>query len=83
MNAVTFCGKPRRVLMNCCAADTQFAGMACYRGNAKKPAPGSWFRVKGKIRLQRNRLFGEKVPVMDVLEVKPAIEPEDAVATFY
>ena len=72
-----------RMLMNCCAADTQFAGMACYRGTAKRPAPGSWFQVKGKIRLQRNRLFSDKVPVMDVLEVKPAVQPEDPVATFY
>lgn len=72
-----------RMLMNCCAADTQFAGMACYRGKATRPAPGSWFLVRGKIRLQRNRLFSEKVPVMDVLEVKPAVEPEDPVATFY
>jgi len=72
-----------RMLMNCCAADTQFAGMACYRGKAKRPAPGSWFMVKGKIRLQRNRLFSEKVPVLDVLDVQPAIEPEDPVATFY
>lgn len=72
-----------RMLMNCCAADTQFAGMAAYRGKVKKPAPGSWFIVRGKIRLQRNRLFSEKVPVMDVLDVKPALQPEDPVATFY
>ena len=72
-----------RMLMNCCAADTQFAGMACYRGQTEKPKPGSWFIVKGKIRLQRNKLFREKVPVMDVLAVYPAVEPEDAVATFY
>ena len=72
-----------RMLMNCCAADTQFAGMACYRGKTEKPAPGSWFSVRGKVRLQRNRLFGEKVPVLDVLAVKPAVEPEEAVATFY
>jgi len=72
-----------RMLMNCCAADTQFAGMACYRGKCRKPIPGSWFRVQGKIRLQRNRLFSEKVPVMDVTEIKSAQEPEDPVATFY
>jgi uncharacterized membrane protein YcgQ (UPF0703/DUF1980 family) len=72
-----------RMLMNCCAADTQFAGMAAYRGKVKKPAPGSWFIVRGKIRLQRNRLFSEKVPVLDVLDVKPALQPEDPVATFY
>ena len=72
-----------RMLMNCCAADTQFAGMAAYRGKAEKPDPGSWFIVRGKIRLQRNRLFSEKVPVLDVLEVRPAVEPEEPVATFY
>ena len=72
-----------RMLMNCCAADTQFAGMACYRGKADRPTPGSWFTVRGKVRLQRNRIFSEKVPVLDVLSVKPAIEPEDPVATFY
>jgi len=72
-----------RPLMNCCAADTQFAGLACYRGTHPKPAEGSWFKVKGKIRLQRNRLFGGKTPVMDVLEISKAVQPEDVVATFY
>ncbi len=72
-----------RMLMNCCAADTQFAGMACYRGKAEKPIPGSWFTVQGKIRLQRNRMFSEKAPVLDVTSVTPAVEPEEPVATFY
>ena len=72
-----------RMLMNCCAADTQFAGLACYRGSTARPMPGSWFRVKGKIRLQRNRMFSEKVPVIDVTEVGPGKEPEEPVATFY
>ena len=72
-----------RMLMNCCAADTQFAGLACYRGSVEKPKPGSWFVIKGKIRLQRNRMFGEKTPVLDVMSVTPAVEPEDPVATFY
>ena len=72
-----------RMMMNCCAADTQFAGMACYRGKCPKPAPGSWFRVKGKIRLQRNRMFSGKVPVIDVVSIQKAVEPEEPVATFY
>lgn len=72
-----------RMLMNCCAADTQFAGLACYRGKVQRPKPGSWFTVTGKVRLQRNRLFSEKVPVLDVTEIRPATEPEDPVATFY
>ncbi len=72
-----------RMLMNCCAADTQFCGMACYRGKNEKPLPGSWFTLRGKIRLQRNRLFSGKTPVIDVVSVTPAIEPEEPVATFY
>ena len=72
-----------RMLMNCCAADTQFAGMACYRGKVPKPAPGSWFKLTGKIRLQRNRMFSGKVPVMDVISVEKGREPEEPTATFY
>ena len=72
-----------RMLMNCCAADTQFAGLVCYRGQTPKPAPGSWFTVRGKIRLQRNRIFSEKAPVIDVKAITPAVEPEEPVATFY
>ena len=72
-----------RMLMNCCAADTQFAGMACYRNKTARPPKGSWFRLTGKIRLQRNRLFSGKVPVIDVISVEKAREPEEPVATFY
>ena len=72
-----------RMLMNCCAADTQVAGLACFRGKVEKPRPGSWFIIRGKVRLQRNRLFSEKTPVLDVVSVTPAMEPEEPVATFY
>ena len=72
-----------RMLMNCCAADTQFAGMACYLKNGSKPEAGSWFNLTGKIRLQRNRLFSGKTPVIDVISTEKAIQPEDPVATFY
>lgn len=72
-----------RMLMNCCAADTQLAAMACYLGKHEMPAPDTWFRIRGRIRLQRNHLFGGEVPVMDVLGISPASEPDDPVATFY
>ncbi len=72
-----------RMLMNCCAADTQFAGMACRCKKEQMPAKGSWFTLTGKVRLQRNRLFSGKVPVLDVVSVEKAREPENPVATFY
>ena len=72
-----------RMLMNCCAADTQFAGMACYRNKVQRPQQGSWFRLTGKIRLQRNRLFSGKIPVIDVISLEKAKQPDDPVATFY
>lgn len=72
-----------RMLMNCCAADTQFAGIACYLKGIRKPAGGSWIRLRGKIRVKRNKLFSGEVPVMDVISIEPGTEPEDPVATFY
>lgn len=72
-----------RMLMNCCAADTQFAGLPCYRGTVAKPVSGAWVRITGKVRLQRNKMFAGKIPVIDVISTAKAIEPEDPVATFY
>lgn len=72
-----------RMLMNCCAADTQFAGLACFCGKEPVPAKGSWFKLLGKVRLQRNKMFSGKVPVIDVLNISPVSEPEEPVATFY
>lgn len=72
-----------RMLMNCCAADTQFAGMACYCDRQTLPEKGNWYRLKGKIRLQRNNLFAGKVPILDVISFEPTAEPEEPVATFY
>lgn len=72
-----------RMLMNCCAADTQFAGLACYISGTEKPAKGSWFRLTGRIRLQRNKMFQGKIPVIDVNSYERCSEPEEPVATFY
>ena len=72
-----------RMLMNCCAADTQFAGLACYCGKMNRPAKGTWFRLQGKVRLQRDHLFSGRIPVIDVISYTPASEPEEPVATFY
>ena len=72
-----------RMLMNCCAADTQFAGMACYCNKMDKPARGSWILLRGTIRLQRNKIFGGKMPVLDVISYEKAEAPQEEVATFY
>ena len=72
-----------RMLMNCCAADTQFAGLVCYCPKAARPVRGTWMTLKGKIRLQRNHLFGGKVPVIDMISCEKHDAPEDEVATFY
>lgn len=72
-----------RMLMNCCAADTQFAGTACYYTKGEKPPRNGWIRLTGKIRLQRNKLFSGKIPVIDVISFEKAEEPEEPVATFY
>ena len=73
-----------RPLMNCCAADTQMAGLPCYfTKEQKKPAKDAWIRLKAKIRVQRNSMFSGKVPLLDLISYTPAEEPEEPVATFY
>lgn len=72
-----------RMLMNCCAADTQYAGMLCRQIKKPVPAKGTWIMLQGKIQIVANKLRPGSVPVLDVISYTPAEEPEDPVATFY
>ncbi len=72
-----------RPLMNCCAADTQLAGMVFHWHEKKKPKKGEWFRVTGKVGVVKNRLRSGTVPVLKVLGAVSEQEPEEPVATFY
>ena len=72
-----------RHVMNCCAADIQYAGMICYWDGASTVGNGTWLRLKGKLSVERHRLYNGKGPVLTVTSAVRCIQPEDPVATFY
>lgn len=72
-----------RQIMNCCAADTQFAGMLGYWKDARSFGDGVWLRLTGTIKIENNALYDGQGPVLYVTSIKPEKTPEDPVATFY
>lgn len=72
-----------RHMMNCCAADIQFAGLLCYWPGAGGFGKGSWMRLTGKLVLEENKIYAGRGPVIRVSSAVPEPEPADPVATFY
>ena len=74
-----FVGRP---IMTCCVEDIQYSGMLCENG-ADKVQDGAWVRISGKLAVKNSRVYGRKGPVMKLISVTPADEPENPVATFF
>ncbi len=72
-----------RPLMNCCAADTTFAGLVATDFPQNGPADGTWVTLTAQLKVRRHPLYGKAGPVLTVLDVTPAEAPENPVATFY
>ncbi|MBQ3865765.1 MAG: hypothetical protein II776_02600 [Clostridia bacterium] len=71
-----------RPIMTCCAADIQFAGLACEDGG-DKVANGSWIRLTARLHVKRSHFYGRKGPVLEWIDAAAAPAPDDPVATFY
>lgn len=71
-----------RPIMTCCAADIAFSGLFCESG-AELVENEQWVNLTAKIRVKPCRVYGRKGPVLSLVEVKPAIAPDDTVATYY
>ena len=72
-----------RQLMQCCAADIQFAAFAFKYPNAAALQNQGWYSVRAKIEVRFSTVYGKKGPVFNVLAITPAAEPDEPVATFY
>ena len=72
-----------RQLMQCCAADIQFAAFAFKYDNAASLQNQGWYKVTAKIEVRYSTVYGKKGPVFNVLAIEPWQEPEEPVATFY
>jgi len=70
-----------RHVMNCCAADIQFAGMIAYWKKAPILQTGDWIIVEVELKMERNRVYRGKGPVLTVLNAIRCTEPEFKVVT--
>ncbi|MBR1423483.1 MAG: GTPase [Ruminococcus sp.] len=73
-----------RKIMTCCVEDIQYCWLVADapKGRPELSSP-KWFNVKGKIKVQKNKMYRGAGPVLTVTDISPADPPEQEVATFY
>ena len=72
-----------RHIMTCCADDIQYSGMICVFNEPKSLKTRDWITVKGTIKIESNKLYRNKGPVLYVESTEFAVPPKQEVATFY
>ena len=72
-----------RHVMTCCVDDIQYSGFVCVFKNAPKLKMRDWITVKGKIKLEKTKLYRQAGPVLYVESTEFAVPPKQEVATFY
>ena len=72
-----------RHVMTCCVDDIQYSGMICVFKETKKLKTRDWITVKGTVKIEANKLYRGKGPVLYVEETEFAVQPKQEVATFY
>ena len=72
-----------RHVMTCCADDIQYSGMICVFNAPHKLKMREWITVKGKIKIESNKLYKKQGPVLYVDSTEFAVAPKQEVATFY
>lgn len=72
-----------RHIMTCCADDIQYGGLVCVFNAPPSLKTRDWITVKGKIKIEANKLYKDKGPVLYVEATEFAVAPKQEVATFY
>lgn len=72
-----------RHIMTCCEADIQYSGLVCVSDKPVSVKNGEWITVKGKIKVEANRMYKSKGPVIYLEATEFAVKPKQEVATFY
>ena len=72
-----------RHIMTCCQDDIQFGGLACVFKKPPALDTGDWVVLKGRIKLEANKLYRVKGPVLYVEEYSLTSAPKQEVVTFY
>ena len=72
-----------RHIMTCCVEDIQYCWIVSEWEKAAMMENRQWIRVRGRISVQRHKLYKGKGPVLQVESVVLTDAPEQEVATFY
>ncbi len=73
-----------RPMMQCCAADITFAGLAVDGAkDISRLLPGDWITLEAKISVRKHKAYQAPGPVMNVISLEKTEAPEEEVATFY
>ena len=71
-----------RHVMTCCEADISYHGLLCVADKADVKSY-DWITLTAQIRLEKNKFYKSRGPVLYVKEMEKAEKPEQPVATFY
>lgn len=71
-----------RKVMTCCELDIEFHEFACVWNRASQVADGRWLRITAETECRYHELYGHEGPVLNILRVEDAEEPDEPVATF-
>ena len=72
-----------RHIMTCCVDDIQYGGVVCRLKGATEYKTHDWAVIKGKINLEKNKLYRSVGPVIAIEEITRCEPLQDSVATFY
>ena len=72
-----------RQMMNCCAADTAFAGLIAIKNPRGDLSGGDWIDLTASIKVRKHPGYTRPGPVLTIKEIGTAEPPADPVATFY
>lgn len=81
------CFVPGRHAMICCADDIQFIGYLCHTNHAKSSTIKSlknkmWVNLTAEVRIEYNKEYGDKGPVLYAKRVEAAEPPEEELVYF-
>lgn len=72
-----------RHIMTCCVEDIQYCWLVAQDDKGYSPSNQDWITIRGKIKVQKHKLYKGKGPVLFVQDIVKAAPPEKPVATFY
>ena len=65
--------------MTCCAEDVRYYGYPCKAEMKIDAKTKSWMQIRARFEYEAVSSFGNKQPVLYLIDMEPAAEPEDKV----